>query len=323
MVREVIHPMKKQYKFLAIEGGGVKGVAFAGAAVALDELGKWEDIHSFAGSSAGAIFALLAAMDYRPSEMMDLLFQTDFRKFVDKQNYFKSGYSLLSKYGLYSGKNFERWIKAIIKDSLEDDLATFQDLFNKTKKSLHIVGSNLSTKFSEVFSVDTTPYMQLWKAIRISMSIPFFYVPVRYEWDCFDGNQVSSEDCLWCDGGLFLNYPITVFDDARFCNPCENGEYYNSEALGLRVDSQYSIDVLKNHIRPYSNNIKNVIGYTESLVNSLMNGMENYYRSSDDNLRTVYINSLGIKTTEFDLSLKQKKELFDSGYYSVKSFFEQ
>ena len=139
------------------------------------------------------------------------------------------------------------------------------------------------------------------------------------KWTCKDG----VKDCLFCDGGIFQNYPITYFDDEKFGVIPVNGSCFNNETLGLKLDSSDRIEVLKNHGKPQGSQIKNIISFTDSVIDSLMNCMDNYYRSSDDNIRTVYIDTLGVNTTQFDINLKLKNDLFKSGYDSIIEFFNK
>src|SRR5438067_8990383 len=59
------------------EGGGVKGIAFAGAIAAAEEeagVAEWVNV---AGTSAGAIVAALLVAGFRAEEIRDVLADTD------------------------------------------------------------------------------------------------------------------------------------------------------------------------------------------------------------------------------------------------------
>ena len=64
------------------EGGGVKGIAFAGAIQAAEEAGvkEWKNI---AGTSAGAITAALLAVGYTAAEIRAALEDTEYARFAD------------------------------------------------------------------------------------------------------------------------------------------------------------------------------------------------------------------------------------------------
>ena len=61
------------WRYLALEGGGVKGVAFAGAARALEEAGLLQRFEGFAGTSAGSQAAALLAAGFTASELEEAL----------------------------------------------------------------------------------------------------------------------------------------------------------------------------------------------------------------------------------------------------------
>jgi NTE family protein len=68
---------------LVLKGGGAKGLAFVGAIRCLEEQGLLGNVRRVAGTSAGAIAALLTALGYRASEQHQLLVETDLRTFLD------------------------------------------------------------------------------------------------------------------------------------------------------------------------------------------------------------------------------------------------
>ncbi len=54
--------------YCVFEGGGAKGIAHVGALAALEESGL--DLCGFAGTSAGAVIAALAAVGYQSRELI-------------------------------------------------------------------------------------------------------------------------------------------------------------------------------------------------------------------------------------------------------------
>ena len=72
-----------QFKNLVFEGGGVKGIAYAGALQVLEAQGVLPDIRRVAGTSAGAIVASLVALGAGSSDVADVVGGTHFREFMD------------------------------------------------------------------------------------------------------------------------------------------------------------------------------------------------------------------------------------------------
>ena len=74
---------KPVYKNLALEGGGLRGIAYAGAFKALEENGTMQGIENIVGSSAGAIAGLMISIGYNADEIDSILMSQKFQKFND------------------------------------------------------------------------------------------------------------------------------------------------------------------------------------------------------------------------------------------------
>ena len=61
------------YTNLALEGGGIRGIAYAGAFKVLEQKGVLQNIENVAGSSAGAIAGVLIAVGYNAAEIDSML----------------------------------------------------------------------------------------------------------------------------------------------------------------------------------------------------------------------------------------------------------
>ena len=81
-----------------------------------------------------------------------------------------------------------------IKKKLGDPNATFTDLKEAGKPDLYVYGTNLSTRFGEVYSFEHTPHERIADAVRISMTIPLFFAAVR-----------NARDDVYVDGGVLNN----------------------------------------------------------------------------------------------------------------------
>ncbi|OGT60563.1 MAG: hypothetical protein A3F14_05955 [Gammaproteobacteria bacterium RIFCSPHIGHO2_12_FULL_43_28] len=214
---------------LVFKGGGVKGLAYAGFAKVFERYGLLEEVKHVAGSSAGAIAALVVALGYEPDEISQLLNGLNIESFLEKENSWpitpdflvkgKQAWSLLTgkKTYLTSGNKFLEWLEGIVEKKLGKRDATFKDLaeaIEKTKnrdgnskfKALYVTGTNISLSIPEceVFSCETEPDMPLALAVRISGSVPFFFKQVTYK----------GRD--YVDGGLLENLPLWIFDRRQF-----------------------------------------------------------------------------------------------------------
>ena len=282
-----------KYRNLVFEGGGVKGIAYVGALEHLtstplkknDKPIDLKEIERVAGTSAGAIAALLVSLNYSVAEIRKKFEELDFRDFADKVNIFEWAYSRFIKgeHYLYKGEKVLEWIRERIKEKFGQESITFQELQDKGGKSLYVIGTNLSRQRIDVFSQEHTPDMPIDIAVRASMAIPFAFKGVSFSIENGRYNPEGTE--LYVDGGVMCNYPVEIFDnvdyimDAEYrkrvtfeslCSlltapmflrtstakafvkpkPTEPGLYrfVNAETLGLKVDS-------KEEIKLYSDNV--------------------------------------------------------------------
>ncbi|WP_411368520.1 patatin-like phospholipase family protein [Klebsiella pneumoniae] len=74
--------MKKINCYAVFEGGGIKGVAFAGALQKAEEAGL--NFIGYAGASAGAIIAFLAALGYSGYDIYKIINKVDFKSLLNE-----------------------------------------------------------------------------------------------------------------------------------------------------------------------------------------------------------------------------------------------
>lgn len=285
------------YENLVFEGGGVKGLALAAAVMELKKLGILDDITRFAGSSAGAIVAAGLAIGYTPEEIVKVMLKTNFADFVDDSTgILRDATRLISDYGFAKGDFFENWIGVLIEDKTGNDNYTFKQLFEDTGRELVITGTNLTQQRLIFFSHRTHPDLAISKAVRISMSIPYFFVPVEYNGD------------YYVDGGMLYNYPIDVFGKG------------NEHTLGLKMvtdDEQRT-----NLIQHGGQQIESLIDFSTSIVNLLLLEIERQHVNDSYWKRTITINTGHVSTTDFDLSKEDMKFLYKRGKHAVRDFFK-
>lgn len=265
---------------LTFEGGGVKGIAYAGAYKALREQeGLLDKLHWVAGSSAGAMTALLVALNYTPAEIEAELSSVDFSEFAESLpdgrlatiNYIFKNTNKISKninHGINDGKKLYNWVQNIVERKLGSKEATFLDLKKKSDsrfsklevlpqedfeyKNLFVIVTNALKNKTEIFSWETAPNLQISDAVLTSMSIPgFFYVRYidsekrKIDWNPTREKISAHEITPYVDGGVLNNYPINIFRDYKYWPPAYYGlvksHRFNPSSLGIRVDSKEEV----------------------------------------------------------------------------------
>ena len=214
---------KYHFRNLVFEGGGVKGIAYVGALEVLDQEGILKDIKRVAGTSAGAMVAVLVGLGYSAAELRDILWNLNFQNFLDDSwGYIRDTKRFITDYGWYKGDFFRNLMADFIKQKTGNGEATFKDLQDETKyKDINLIGADLSTGCTQVFNVRNTPDVKVADAARISMSIPLFFAAVK---------GVNKDNHIYVDGGLLDNYAIKVFDRKNLVYDQQNNarrtEYY-------------------------------------------------------------------------------------------------
>lgn len=337
----------KHIRNLVFEGGGVKGIAYCGALQELREQGILENCQRFAGTSAGAISAWLAAYfkdDLNETEKIQR--NTNYKEFADEDwGIFRDSYRVLNRYGWHKGDKFYEWAQSITKKRFRHEHITFKQLFEETGNELIVVGCNASKGVSVQFSKERTPDLFVERALRISMSIPVYYRAIFIPDKSVDdkgsilGNpgidkEVDKGRDVFIDGGVLDNFPIQIFDEIPYNlklipgeiveeKPDRTPQAYNKSTLGFRVDSQTELNLgqLTKEVDEYKANT--FFQYLLGLAD-LIHQMANKRHLDDyDWHRTVRINTLDVKTTDFKISTETQSVLIQKGIEATRKYISE
>lgn len=304
---------------LVFEGGGMKGIGLVGALSVIEEHGY--RVERRAGSSAGALVAGLSAAGYSAVELHDLMLEADFTRFMDRGWEDRvplagAPLSVLLDLGIYEGVALEEWVAGLLE---ERGVRTFGDLradYGSEEPAhrykLQVVVSDVSAHRMLVLPRDSDEALginpdelSVATALRASMSIPVLFEPVRLT-DPRDG----SEHVL-VDGGMLSNFPVWVFDTPVPRWP----------TIGLLLvegDPRSAIDPS----RGAGSALKTVeaVRYAIALVQTMVEAHDRIYIGQADFARTVPIETLGVKATEFGLDTGRRERLFISGRRAAEEF---
>ncbi len=307
---------------LVLEGGGVKGIGLAGAYSVLAERGF--EVENVAGTSAGAITAAFIAANYDVDEMRDLIMSLDYGQFEDKGwedklPIFEKSVSLLLDMGLYEGKRFHEWMQERL---AAKDVHTFGDLVRDPDEAdpryryrLHVIASDVTERELLVLPRDARKLgiepdeLEVARAVRMSMSIPMYFEPVRHE------NPETGREHLIVDGGMLSNFPVWLFDAEGVPD---------WPTFGLLLVEPNPHEHLGNQIEPprREKGVAALVDYLRSLAQTMMGAHDRLYVEQADYARTIPIPTLGVKTTEFDITPDRAKALYESGRQAAEEFLE-
>lgn len=287
---------------IVCEGGGVKGIALLGAIYYLEEKGY--TFQNFAGTSAGAIVSSLLAVGYTGKELKELLLNIKFTDFYEKNKlsllpFIGPTISLFKNKGLFSGNNIEEYLNKLYKAKGKHK---FKDIAVNGKSPLKVIASDVTNKKLLVLPDDLKNYnidpleFEIAKAVRMSISIPFYFNPVILKY--------GKESSYIVDGGIFSNFPIWLFD-----------------VDGIPKWPTFGLKLLSdNDLKKTSPNKSNLITYSCDIVDTLFSNSDEGFLKNKDSVRTIKIRTYNIGTVDFTISKEQYLTLFNSGYVSAKKF---
>jgi NTE family protein len=286
------------------EGGGVRGIGFVGAICCLEEKNyQWERL---AGTSAGAIIAALLAVGYTGKELKTIMYQLNYNRFLDKKGIQRvpllgKPLGLLIKKGMFAGSYMEEWLQELLKAKGK---TKFKDVMVNGSSKLKIIASDITKRKIVILPDDLSEYVidpmefEISKAVRMSISIPLYFDPIKLQYE----HGIS----YIVDGGVLSNFPVWIFD-------VDDTPRWPTFGFKL-VDPGVSYT---------SQGKKDLLSFVLDIVDTMIDEDETVYMKSKDNIRTVSIPTLGVKTTEFDILKRDSKRLFESGYKSGNEFLKE
>lgn len=151
------------------------------------------------------------------------------------------------------------------------------------------------------------------RAVRMSMSIPIFFEPVRLQ-------DSSGRTHFIVDGGMLSNYPIWLLDDGTSNPPWPTFGFKLTEPDRRELRG------------PDRNPITNPLAFLKALAGTIMDARDNYHisNSKGDFQRTIGIPTVvtvknvekEIKTTDFDITQEESQALFKNGAEAAREFLK-
>jgi NTE family protein len=303
---------------LVLEGGGVKGIALVGALSVLEERGY--EFKRVAGTSAGAIVGSLVAAGVSAAELKDIMHSVDYLKFQDGSAWetllVGKAASLILDKGIYEGNYLKNWLGEIL---AKHQVHTFADLpYGDTERPpspdkafrLVVMTSDISSGCLRRLPWDydhygrDRPAQPVVDAVRASMSIPFFYEPVRLQ-------TADGEESWLVDGGMLSNFPIDAFDAPAGTEP-------RWPTFGIKLSMRPdALEGAPKHA------VKGVVSLSLAMLNT-MTGFYDRMHIDDPGAtaRTIFIDTGKVKATDFDLDDHTRDWLFENGRRAAVNFLD-
>lgn len=302
---------------LVLEGGGVKGIALVGAISVLEERGY--AFHRVAGTSAGAIVGALVAAGFNGSELHAVMHAVDYLKFqdggpLDHAGLFGKAVELLFEHGIYKGEYVKTWLREQLATKKVEKFADLHldppdpVLGADRQERLVVMTSDLSDGVLRRLPWDypafglTADAVPVVDAVRASMSIPFFYEPVKLD-------NAKHKACWFVDGGMLSNFPVDVFDRT-------DGRPPRWPTFGIKLSA-----------RPEAAQVVNEVHGTLSMAKAMLETMTSFYDRMHVGepavlARTIFIDTMKVRATDFDIDDATKNKLYENGRTAAEVFLD-
>lgn len=304
-------------------GGGVKGIALAGALAASTDAGI--EFQGFGGTSAGALVATLAAAGFTGSEIKSLMADRPMESFLDDEgervraiqatagdwsNSFKRRGRVPKVKSVKAVRQLWPQIRSVIADQglyrhdllggfLVDTLTarfpgwsengTLSDLSDLGAAPLKIVASDIASQRAVVYSNNDDEGPSVVEAVSASTCYPLLFQPLR------------SSTRVLLDGGLASNLPAFLYVD----------EFQETRHPTFAFD-----------LRPVSyDDSEDALGFGKSLVGTALEASDHLLREGSRGVYHIPVSiPAAISTFSFDLKRGDVDVLFNSGYASVSEY---
>jgi NTE family protein len=302
------------------QGGGVKGIALAGALQefadsTLHPQNYVEEWVQLAGTSAGAIVAAFLACGHSAEQTATLVSETDFTRFEDwgpGGEILGGAVNLALHHGLAHGKAFHDWFRDRI------DGQTFGDI-EKAGRTLKLIATDITRREMLVLPESLTNYrvtkddapidptsFAVADAVRMSMSIPYFFQPIELV------HKETGLASTIVDGGVLSNFPVWIFDveDRDPIRPTFGFKLVAGKGVG---------GGLEKIIRAFGWPVEMGV----DIFHTTTEAWDKHWVSNSTYVRTCAISTGDIGTTDFNLGEEQKQWLLDSGKEAARAFLDE
>jgi NTE family protein len=308
------------------EGGGVRGIGFVGALEVFEQSGfEWQNL---AGTSAGAIMATLLAVGYRASEVREIMtHRVNFREMMDASAMGRlpvvgRWLSTALERGMYRGDFFLELMRGLIAEKMGKEKVTFGDLVmpkepgdseadyeKRFKYKLQVIAADLSASEMLILPRDIArlgvdpDHLEVALAVRMSMSIPFFFRPVVF------GEGQEDRDPHWIvDGGLLSSFPIWLFDSPP-------GQLPAWPTIGFLLRGPTAG-------QPLYRRIRGPLSMALGMTCAMNRAMDLKVLERADRSRIVEIPTGHVVSTDFDLTPSDQEFLYNNGLSAGQEFIQ-
>jgi hypothetical protein len=287
---------------ICMGSGGVQGLMYISGLKYLinNNFINLDKIKNYYGTSVGSIVAFLFAIGYTPDELIDLILNLE-------NIFFEPEIDLMlieNEYGLDNGNLIINNLKELLKRKHTVEDITFIELYKLTNKLFVTNAINLHTGNEKIFNYLETPDMSVFLAIRMSISIPLLYTPVKYNNEYYADGALKNKLLL-----KYCNIETTLSFRMKNCN-------YN-EINSIQTCIFASLYILLNNTY-FDNQVYKIVDF-ECVDNQLIkfnitkDYLKNLFNMGEYCSKKFYLKELKkkIKLLKIDIENNPKKKIKD------------
>jgi NTE family protein len=309
---------------VVLEGGGVKGIALVGALSVLEEAGY--TFPRIAGTSAGAIVGALLAAGRSTVELRSLMDRTDYQRFKDESRLDRLPggklVSLLFESGVYEGTYLREWLD----EQLGETKNTFAEmalpadpassLLPHQRYRLVVNVSDVSLgrlvrfpwDYHRIYGLEPGE-QSVAAAVRASMSIPFFFEPARMKYERWAEGRRHDTTSVLVDGGMLSNFPVDIFDTPAGHTP-------RWPTFGIKLSSRPGAIG-----ESFPADVDGPVSLAKAMLGTLTSFRDAMHVDDPSvQARTIFVDTAGVRSTDFDLDDATRQLLYDSGRHAATEF---
>ena len=269
---------------LVLSGGSIHVIIILGALQYSYDNYLLKKIHTFIGTSAGAICGYLLAIGYDPIEIMVYLCT---KQILERMKQFNI-VAMMTGGGATTFSHIHEQLEKMTIEKI-GRLITLKELHTLFGKTLICITYNFTSDKEEILSHETYPDLPCLTALRMSSNLPFIFDSFKY---------MGS---FYVDGGVINNFPINIGD--------ERGD----KILGLVLDISDN----------FSHNMDNTIEYLYKLLSiPIVQRVYDQLNSISNKCTVVTLKQDSTLFFDFNLDTHAKLEMFSNGYIQMKNYFE-
>ena len=179
---------------LVLAGGGVRGLAYAGALEELSAVYDWwserRALRRVCGCSVGALYAAMICAGATAGEIGAIARGQPLRALVDPDIKL-----LFSRFGSDTGDALLQFVDGLLRAKTSRANLTFAELYALTGVELELVATNLNLARAEYLSRATAPDMRVAEGVTVSMALPPLFCGRAWLAPVGRASAVSPADC--------------------------------------------------------------------------------------------------------------------------------